>query len=54
MGIKILKIYLETSVIGGYFDDEFKEFTQKLFEKLRKGTYKAIISSHVCKFTRRL
>jgi hypothetical protein len=25
MGIKILNIYIENSVIGGYFDDEFKE-----------------------------
>jgi hypothetical protein len=33
---KILRIYLDTSVIGGYFDDEFK-----------KGIYKPIISSHV-------
>jgi predicted nucleic acid-binding protein len=47
MGMKILKMYLENSVIGGYFDEEFKETTQKLFEKLRKGVYKPIISSHV-------
>ena len=47
MGIKIPKVYLENSVIGGYFDDEFKEITQKLFEKLRNGVYKPIISSHV-------
>jgi hypothetical protein len=24
MGIKTLKVYIENSVIGGYFDDEFK------------------------------
>jgi predicted nucleic acid-binding protein len=47
MGIKILRIYLDTSVIGGYFDDEFKESTQKLFDKFKKGIYKPIISSHV-------
>ena len=47
MGMKILRIYIENSVIGGYFDDEFKEFTHKLFEKFEKGIYKPIISSHV-------
>ena len=47
MGMRILKIYLENSAIGGYFDDEFKEHTYKLFEKFKNGTYKPIISSHV-------
>ncbi|GHV77274.1 hypothetical protein AGMMS49942_20950 [Spirochaetia bacterium] len=47
MGINILRIYIENSVIGGYFDDEFKEFTQQLFGEFKKGTYKPIISSHV-------
>ena len=47
MGIKILRIYIENSVIGGYFDEEFKEHTYKLFEEFRKGVYIPIISSHV-------
>jgi rRNA-processing protein FCF1 len=47
MGMKILRIYIENSVIGGYFDDEFKEYTHKLFDEFRKGKYKPIISSHV-------
>lgn len=47
MGIKILEIYIENSVIGGYFDEEFKEHTRKLFEKFKKGDYKPVISSHV-------
>ena len=45
--MKTLRIYIENSVIGGYFDDEFKEFTQKLFESFRNGIFKPIISSHV-------
>jgi hypothetical protein len=45
--MKVLRIYLENSVIGGYFDDEFKEATRKLFEEFKKGTYKAVISLHV-------
>jgi hypothetical protein len=47
MGLKILKVYVENSVVGGYFDDEFKEHTQKLFDHFRNGIYKPVISSHV-------
>lgn len=28
------KIYIDTSIVGGYFDEEFKEATIKLFERL--------------------
>jgi predicted nucleic acid-binding protein len=28
------RIYTDTSVVGGYFDEEFKEATVKLFERL--------------------
>ncbi len=45
--MKVLRIYIENSVIGGYFDDEFKEHTYKLFEKIKKGICRAVISSHV-------
>ena len=47
MGIKILRIYIENSVIGGYFDDEFKIPTQKFFDLLKNGSYIPVISSHV-------
>jgi len=47
MGMKKLKIYIENSVIGGYFDDEFKHYTQKLFESFKKGECIPVISSHV-------
>ena len=45
--MKVFRIYIENSVIGGYFDDEFKDFTQKLFNNFRSSIYKPIISSHV-------
>jgi len=35
--IKKQRIYIDTSVIGGYFDDEFKDATQLLFEKFKSG-----------------
>ncbi len=28
------RIYIDTSVVGGYFDDKFKEATKLLFRKL--------------------
>jgi len=45
--MKKLTIYIENSVIGGYFDDEFSKHTHRLFDKFKNGTYKPIISSHV-------
>ena len=44
--MKQLKIYLENSVIGGYFDEVFEESTRILFEKFRNGEYLAVISTH--------
>ena len=45
--MKKLRIYIENSVIGGYFDEEFEVFTKKLFECFKNGKYIPIISSHV-------
>ena len=39
-----MRIYIDTSVIGGYFDEEFQEWSQKLFEEFRSGKKTAIIS----------
>ena len=44
--MKKLRVYIENSVIGGYFEDIFKEPTKKLFELFRQGTYTAVISAH--------
>lgn len=35
--MKKLKIYLDTSVIGGFFDEEFKKYTECLFEEIETG-----------------
>ena len=45
--MKKLKVYIENSVIGGYFDEEFEKHTKKLFENFINGKYLPIISSHV-------
>lgn len=39
-----MKLYLDTSVIGGLFDDEFNEWTSKLFSEIRTGSHIAVIS----------
>jgi hypothetical protein len=38
------RIYIDTSVVGGYFDDEFKEPTIKLFERLEKNEIIFVVS----------
>lgn len=40
----IQKIYIDTSVVGGFFDEEFKEPTQKLFKRLQDNEIKFVIS----------
>jgi predicted nucleic acid-binding protein len=38
------RIYIDTSVIGGYYDEEFKEATRALFERLENQEIIFIIS----------
>jgi hypothetical protein len=44
-----LRVYIENSVIGGYFDKEFETATRRLFEKFRTGEYIAVVSAHTFK-----
>jgi len=41
---RALRIYIDTSVIGGCLDDEFKEFSLKLMERIRTGDFRAVLS----------
>jgi predicted nucleic acid-binding protein len=41
---KKLKIYIDTSVIGGCYDEEFSEWSNLLFEEFREGKKIAVIS----------
>jgi predicted nucleic acid-binding protein len=43
--MKKQRIYLDTSVFGGYYDDEFKEFTKPLFERINNGEFTIIFST---------
>lgn len=41
---KKLKIYVDTSVIGGCIDDEFKEWSIQLMKEFKLGLYLPVIS----------
>ncbi len=38
------RIYIDTSVVGGYFDEEFKEATYELFKRLEKNEIIFVVS----------
>ena len=38
------RIYIDTSVVGGYFDEEFKEATTLLFQRLENGEILFVVS----------
>ncbi|RYY06603.1 MAG: PIN domain-containing protein [Sphingobacteriaceae bacterium] len=38
------RIYLDTSVFGGYFDAEFEVWTKLLFDKIIEGKYRVVYS----------
>lgn len=42
--MKRLRLYLDTSVFGGYFDEEFQEFTRPLFDRIRKREFGILYS----------
>lgn len=39
-----LRVYADTSAIGGYFDAEFADGSQALFARLRTGEYALVVS----------
>ncbi len=38
------RIYIDTSVIGGYFDEEFKDATRELFKRFEKNEITFVVS----------
>ena len=42
-----LRVYIDTSVIGGCFDEEFSEWSNKLFDEFIEGKRIAVISDIV-------
>ncbi len=43
--MKTLKVYLDTSVIGGCFDDEFRSESNEIFNMIKLGIYEPVIST---------
>ena len=41
---RALRIYIDTSVIGGCLDDEFKDISGKLIGQISKGEFQGVIS----------
>ena len=39
------RIYIDTSVFGGHFDEEFKEHTIPLFERIKEGEFIILYST---------
>ncbi len=39
-----LRIYIDTSIVGGYYDEEFSEVTQGLFKRLENNEIVFVIS----------
>ena len=42
--MKILRVYIDTSVIGGCFDSEFATWSNGLIDDFRNGRYQAVLS----------
>jgi hypothetical protein len=40
----VQRIYIDTSVVGGYFDEEFEFYTKLFFEMVKQGKFKVILS----------
>ncbi len=45
MPVRTLPLYLDTSVIGGYFDDEFEEATRELWRQKEAGRFRFTTSA---------
>ena len=43
--MKKQRIYLDTSVFGGLYDEEFKEFTEPLFDRIKNSEFEIIHSN---------
>lgn len=43
--MKRLRIYLDTSVLGGCFDPEFEEWSNSLMEDFRTGRFQPVLSN---------
>jgi hypothetical protein len=47
MGMKILRVYIDTSVIGGCFEAEFSLWSNGLMQDFRRGHFRPVLSEVV-------
>jgi len=47
MSEEIMTLFLDTSVIGGYYDEKFEQDTRPLFQNIKDGKYIAFVSDLV-------
>ena len=47
MGIYPLRVYADTSVFGGAFDEEFREPTRRFFDEVIEGRFRLVTSTIV-------
>jgi predicted nucleic acid-binding protein len=47
MDLKPIKVYIDTSVFGGCFDDEFEKYSLKFFDKIKTGEIIGVVSNIV-------
>lgn len=40
-----MRIYLDTSIFGGLYDEEFKNYTEPLFERIKNGEFEILYSN---------
>lgn len=43
--MKKQRIYLDTSVFGGYYDNEFEQFTRPLFDRIKQREFIVLLSA---------
>ncbi|MBI4647924.1 MAG: hypothetical protein HY738_15370 [Bacteroidia bacterium] len=43
------RIYIDNSVFGGYFDEEFEEATKQLFERIKAKDFDIYFSDRIFK-----
>ena len=41
----MISLYLDTSVLGGYFDDEWQDATRELWQQMEAGKFRFLTSS---------
>ncbi len=47
MAVKRIRVYADTSVYGGVFDEEFGEPSRLFFDEIREGRFRLVISALV-------